>query len=292
MKEIRLKAIGGIAREVLDKSEEAHLMGATSRGFFLSLPSSWVVFLSTEAYRGPLTLNLAGQGADFRRLKAGQPVEIFPDRISLPQSGLVIHTGQAQPWKAPPPPSKILPPSERITLMTQVARLALAAGQPSQFSALLPVFLGFVKGTEIQGNDVFPKLERLRKSLQQQKTSAIVENLQALLGLGSGLTPGGDDIVTGFLLALKRWGHILAPGLEVETIAQGILPLAYRKTTTLSANLIECAAQGQANERLLLALDGIMTGTPHAITCASYLAEWGNTSGLDALVGMALAGLS
>jgi hypothetical protein len=54
----------------------------------------------------------------------------------------------------------------------------------------------------------------------------------------------------------------------------------------LSANLIECAAQGQANERLILSLDGMITGVPDAERCAGLLAGWGNTSGLDALVGM------
>jgi hypothetical protein len=113
--------------------------------------------------------------------------------------------------------------------------------------------------------------------------------LEGLLGLGSGLTPSGDDLTMGFLLYLKRWGHVLAPGLDLATLAPVIVPLATRKTTTLSANLIECALNGQANERLLLALDGILTGEPDPATCASYLAGWGNTSGLDALVGMALA---
>ncbi len=92
----------------------------------------------------------------------------------------------------------------------------------------------------------------------------------------------------GFLLALQRWGYALASELEVEELTRQLLPLAYQKTTTLSANLIECASLGQADERLLLALDGIMTPNPDPPTCAAALAAWGNTSGHDALVGMAL----
>ncbi len=76
--------------------------------------------------------------------------------------------------------------------------------------------------------------------------------------------------------------------MEVEELTRHLLPLAYQKTTTLSANLIECASLGQADERLLLALDGIMTANPDPPTCAAALAAWGNTSGHDALVGMAL----
>jgi hypothetical protein len=60
------------------------------------------------------------------------------------------------------------------------------------------------------------------------------------------------------------------------------------KTTTVSANLIDCAARGQADERLIRALDGIETGELSALECAHALGSWGNTSGLDALIGMGL----
>jgi hypothetical protein len=57
----------------------------------------------------------------------------------------------------------------------------------------------------------------------------------------------------------------------------------------LSANLIECAASGKADERLIDALDGIMTGSPGPEECATLLLSWGNSSGGDSLAGMALA---
>jgi hypothetical protein len=106
--------------------------------------------------------------------------------------------------------------------------------------------------------------------------------------LGSGLTPSGDDLVAGCILALARWGSWLFPGLPVAAHAPQLLPLAYQTTTTLSANLIECACQGQADERLLLALDGILCAASPPSACAAALSAWGNTSGRDALTGMAL----
>jgi hypothetical protein len=112
--------------------------------------------------------------------------------------------------------------------------------------------------------------------------------MQAILGMGAGLTPSGDDVVTGCLLTLTRWGHALAPGLNIRALAQDVCQGAYRKTTTLSANLIECASVGQANERLILALDGMLSGN---IDCQPARVIWqaGGIPGLDALAGMALA---
>jgi hypothetical protein len=264
-------------------------MGNTSRGLFLRLASGWVVFLSPDAYSGPLTLNYRGDPDDFKFLRINSPARVYPDHIFFLESKIAVHTAQASIWQAPPLPEDILPTSQRLNQMALVARQMLARGGSSDFGLLIPAILGDEVASKTQDNPVFPLVERLQRSLWGGKLTAIVEDLQAILGMGAGLTPSGDDVVMGCLLALTRWGHALSPGLEIKAPAQDVVQGAYRKTTTLSANLIECASQGQANERLVLALDGMMSGNPDASTCAGYLAGWGNTSGLDALAGMALA---
>jgi hypothetical protein len=61
------------------------------------------------------------------------------------------------------------------------------------------------------------------------------------------------------------------------------------KTTTLSANLIEIAAEGEADERLILALDSVFTGDPSPEKTAEMLISYGSSSGMDAFAGLALA---
>jgi hypothetical protein len=46
------------------------------------------------------------------------------------------------------------------------------------------------------------------------------------------------------------------------------------------------------DERLILALDGIITGNIEPEFCVNLLAGWGNTSGFDSLIGMALFSLA
>ena len=70
---------------------------------------------------------------------------------------------------------------------------------------------------------------------------------------------------------------------------QRVVESAYQRTTTISANLIECAANGEADERLINVIDGLVTGTPSRDDCVEGVIGWGNSSGLDALIGMALA---
>ncbi|MBM3146084.1 MAG: DUF2877 domain-containing protein, partial [Chloroflexi bacterium] len=68
-----------------------------------------------------------------------------------------------------------------------------------------------------------------------------------------------------------------------------VIQAAYAKTTTLSANLIECAAQGLADERLIAALDYLMAGLGDEREMIHGLLDWGSSSGVDALVGMLVA---
>ncbi len=288
-KEITVTEMGTVAYTKLSQEREASVMGMTSRGLFLHLSSGWVVFLSPDVYRGPLTLNYSAGPEDFRSLRNGLPARVYPDHILFPEPGLLIHTGQASPWQAPHPPRGVLPPGQRRSQLALVAQQLLAKQHASDFGVLIPVLLGDEEISKAHANSVYPLVKRLQVSLKEGKVAAIAGSMEAILGLGAGLTPSGDDVVMGCLLALIRWCRVLSPNLEIKALVQDVVQRAYRKTTTLSANLIECASQGQANERLILALDGILSGYPDAPTCADYLAGWGNTSGLDALLGMALA---
>jgi hypothetical protein len=280
--------MGSVARDLLAQEHDASILGVTSLGSFLRLSSPWVVFLSRESYRGPLTLNLDEDSDDLERLAPGSSAKISPDCILFPAYNLVINTWQSRTWEVPAVPEGFLPPAQRQARLADVARKALAGKSPSRLSLLLSVLLGWEAEASASENLFTPFVQALGRSLEGSDVPAIAESIEALLGLGTGLTPSGDDLVLGLLLALNRWGNALSPTLDIHALNQAVLPHAYRKTTLLAANLIECASRGQANERLLLALDGIVSGAPDVTTCAAHLASWGNSSGLDALVGMAL----
>ena len=100
------------------------------------------------------------------------------------------------------------------------------------------------------------------------------------------MTASGDDFLIGFLLWLNRWATSV-PWLQAlnEVMAAD----AYEKTTTLSANLIECAMRGEGDERLTAMADSLAVGKPAVETCLGPLRGWGASSGGDALVGMATA---
>src|SRR5262249_14736230 len=68
----------------------------------------------------------------------------------------------------------------------------------------------------------------------------------ALIGLGPGLTPAGDDFVGGAMIALRAAGNVPL----AERIAAWALPLAATNTNRISRAHLECAAQGEGHEAL------------------------------------------
>lgn len=289
--EIHVTRIGSIASRLVAGELEARVWGATSRGVFLHLASGWITYLSPEEIPGPLTLNLRGDTGRIKTIRNGEAARVSSQYIDFPESGLQIEVSQAVAWQATPPPHTPINLEECRARLKEVSRLVVNRPERASRTAspLFQSFLvlsGLLEPADLPGNPLFPLLERLMKAREEKAARKLIECLEALLGMGGGLTPSGDDLSIGLLITLNRWGHQLEPELDIGSINKLITQAAYSRTTLLSANLIECAAQGQANQRLILSLDGMMTGVPDSERCAGLLAGWGNTSGLDALVGM------
>lgn len=284
----RIARVGRIASGLLSEAPEASVMGVTSRGAFIRLASRWVIFLSGEDYCGPLTLNLHRLEDGLLKIAVGMPVRIEEGSIDFPGTGLRFDFDQAVVWLAPVLPPEILPIEQRRNQLVEVTRELFRKQKGGLFADFLAARMDDKRQSITPVNPVDQILYTMRMALLERNKTAFSNACEGVLGLGAGLTPSGDDLVAGLALALSRWGDVLLPDLFMEDLFAGLIPLAYRKTSLLSANLIECACLGQADERLVLALDGIMTGEYSPAQCASALAAWGSRSGSDALAGMAL----
>jgi len=109
---------------------------------------------------------------------------------------------------------------------------------------------------------------------------ALQEGVARLAGLGGGLTPAGDDFLTGMML--WAWLAHPDPASFCRAVAEAAAPL----TTMLSAAFLWVAAAGECSvswHRLLAALAG---GDETAILPAiEEVLSHGATSGADALAG-------
>ena len=260
--------------EFLAQGGKASVLGVTSSGIFLHNPRGQVCFLSGEAYRGPITINLQCT-VHFKALfKVGEGCLIYDGGLSFSGCQVVIPS-DTPVWEPLP-----------IRFGQGDTRLALQRGM----QLAKGVVGGYRKGL------FFPFLDHLvhhSEDLAEEQACALLPGwqmgselfdwLSGLIGLGRGLTPAGDDFLCGFLLAR----HALNPS-SADDLSERLAAAAQGKTTALSAALIRCAAHGQGDERLLDALHW-MAGDGDRQDARARLLSYGSSSGVDALAGMLAA---
>lgn len=123
--------------------------------------------------------------------------------------------------------------------------------------------------------DIDAPLRRTLAGLVAGDWAACLAGARGLAGRGAGLTPAGDDVLLGIVYALWVWDW---PPEWAARLVAAAAPL----TTTLSANLLRAAADGEAGRPW----HDVVNGHPGAV--AALLAV-GHTSGADAWAGFVAA---
>jgi hypothetical protein len=120
-----------------------------------------------------------------------------------------------------------------------------------------------------------------------------VEAVDQLVGLGPGLVPSGDSMVSGVLIALRLLGGAISGGTRAVWLANWLSASATcysaQRTTTLAASLLHCAASGQAAAEVSAVLLGMAGLEPLEPAAAKLLAAgqgadlaWGLVAGCRA----------
>jgi len=107
----------------------------------------------------------------------------------------------------------------------------------------------------------------------------------ALIGLGPGLTPAGDDFVGGALIALRASGRAAL----ANRVSAWALALAEEGTGKISRAHLRCAAEGEGHEALHELLSALQKGKQDIDHALAALARIGHSSGLDAAAGALLS---
>lgn len=130
-----------------------------------------------------------------------------------------------------------------------------------------------------------PDLTVVRRQLPPDALTALAAGdpaaVPALVGRGDGLTPVGDDVLAGWLVAGRAAGRDLTP------VAAAVAAAAQR-TTALSATLLAHAAEGSALPAFRALLLALAAGAGVTEATAALLAV-GHTSGAGMLLGASLA---
>lgn len=133
-----------------------------------------------------------------------------------------------------------------------------------------------------------PRVRALAVGLAAGEPRAAV---RGLVGLGRGLTPGGDDVLAGTMIGLRAVGRTVL----LQQVRRAVGADIADRTTAISVDLLRLAATGQAGLESLAVLGAIHAaqrsscGAGHldALTAAiDKLLAIGHTSGADLATGL------
>ncbi|WP_238365728.1 DUF2877 domain-containing protein [Mesobacterium pallidum] len=230
---------------------------------------------------------LALQALDVGTLRA-RVVAVFPRHVYLDTSaGLLIVT----PGDEPPGPLNLS--FDDWPSLNVGDDVALEAGAARHWPSSLPrrdLSALWLDGLEAQARAIphasaplssilerrdLPGGQKLAEGLRKADPVAAGQGARALAGLGPGLTPAGDDVLCGVLLALYVTQRATALCPEIVAASEGM-------TTALSYAFIRAAGLGHAGA----AWHDLLVGAeaPHAEDTAAVMAH-GHSSGADTLAG-------
>lgn len=189
-------------------------------------------------------------------------------------------------WEARPAWEHLSTPEVRVFRVLQSIVEAAARDIPA--SPLVEL----VRGKTI------PQVSAFERALLAENSSLISESVIKLAGWGPGLTPSGDDYLTGVMLALwnitsgqverPESNKMLDSGFDVSGpyLCSWIYQAAAPRTNRISRAFLKAARDGLADARWHALLEALDTGDLSAVQqAAQSILSFGATSGLDTLIG-------
>jgi hypothetical protein len=280
---INVVVVGSRAADTLRAHDRGGVLAVFQRSFYVRFGDDLVCFGQLGLRAGPLNA-LCEESVAWAARGLAPNVDVVPDGLSLHIDGRFrIDFEGAQVWTRPAGPRGV----DAGVLRAGLARLAasVAARAPGGYGPLL----GVPDGTSRAGNDRLleasaPTIAALRAWLATSLSSREepVPDVEALIGLGGGLTPSGDDYLCGVMAALNFFGH----GAIASRLADAVLPRAAHATNLVSHAYLRCASTGEASIVLFDVLACLLQpGQPSLDACLDAVDAVGHTSGWDCLAG-------
>ncbi len=274
--------IGGLAHKALAQEISGKVAGVTSKGIFLE-SSRRIFFLTAANYRSPFNLQLPDLEQVGESIKVGDTWQSKGGSIFLDSPNLRIDFTNVKIWSPEPLKRIDTDPQfqqKRITeFIDRIYNLDPAKGW---------AFLV----TDRPQNSLEAAIIRMTNEFTLSYGKADLEGCLAasrpILGLGGGLTPSGDDWLAGFLLLHARRNQVIGDASDFHAaFEKKLISMAYDRTTSISANRIEAACMGWAEELFIRVADSLFTQQVN-ITEADMRAivNFGHSSGVDTCMGI------
>jgi hypothetical protein len=243
--------------------------------------SNWILgIVGEDAADGPISVRVRDLPQVLTSVEGrdGASVEVIPQGISI---GNVVRIDwrNARQWQPPFP----------LLLGAIEARAAAV----SRLSSLLSGMRISVGNSDPLFRRIDNVLLRFTHAAKQNDPATTAQSLIGLLGLGPGLTPTGDDLLSGMIACLvwrARLGEL--PGSFVECLADVIEAEAPERTNRISARLLHYASRGILYAPAMDLGSALLAGKVDQVDApARSLLKIGATTGSDVAAGLLCASL-
>ncbi len=280
---LRARSVSRRIRDLLHRSRAGRVLAVFPRSCYVDLNGQIAALVAPAVLNGPLNVVVdADPWGD--RVAAGA-VTTSTDRMLRIGGGVEIELAGAVVWDAALPR---WPRIDAVALSGYTAGLGrLLASEAPEGGLARTVTGAHAPGgaDEILDRTAAPALADLAGGLRRRDAHLAASAAQMLAGLGPGLTPSGDDILLGCLLALA-----VLPAEGTDRIRDAIVSATRDHTTRISQAYLHAAAQGEAGEPWHGLIAGLAAGGTSRVTdAARRVMAFGETSGSDMLAGFLLS---
>lgn len=283
---IQATRVGQYAIESLEHTSSGKVAGVTSKGvFFLFGRNS--VFLTRSQYHSPFNISIPTEISIPDSLQTGDEAFYSLGDLLVPERQMTIALTGAEIWIPPAPKKALKSPVERVQRIQSIIRQL-----DEKFANKGFLYLSNNRHQLSDGElSVQTAVKKFAAAFAAEDDKFCLAAAHDLFGLGSGLTPSGDDLITGFILMQTRLND---PGRRDDSFLHQIGPeliqMAYQRTTWISANRLEASLHGWSEELFLHLIDVIDGNSQDEDSrLAGELYEFGHSSGVDTFMGIALA---
>jgi len=275
--------LGGLAAKALTEGCSGKVMGITSRGVFL-LTGERILFVTDADYRSPYNIQVYIKPGQFDAFIPGDDWAYSQSILTFQNINIYIDISEATLWQ----PEKT--PKIETTLPDQYRRmdallkrmLALDPGKGWLYLANPSVL---VAGSE--ASIIRDMTDRFLVCVIKSDLEGALQAGKSILGRGGGLTPSGDDWISGFLLYFARTDQA-SP--FIRALGQSLTTMAFESTTKISANRIEAACLGWSESLFLEVIDSLLVSDAVISNLTiEHLINFGHSSGVDTCVGVGAA---
>ena len=283
---IRATSVSSGLSDILTSTARGAVLALFERSAYLDLDGRIAALASAEFGRGPLMIALDRFDA-LRPLAVGAAVSLHGGSLRVGLHDISLRDAVVWNPALPPaggrhgadpaPPDLVIEELRRIAPTESVA--ALLDGPPGVAATADALLDPLRRGLEVIARFLSGRAD----AAQATRTVAT-----QIAGRGPGLTPSGDDLLTGIMHAITIWPRIAATA-DGPDVRRLFADAARPKTTRISAAYLDAAARGQASEPWHALVRSLGQSHATARRAARRVLAVGETSGADALTGFCWA---